>query len=1132
MKIFLRSSSAFILAGSIVGLLTAQSAQAAVWNGGGADDFWTTSLNWGGLPPTPGEALFFGGTSRLTPLNDSTPDTNFSNITFNSTAGAFTIGGTRIVLEGDVTNNSTAQETINLDMLFASTRIFNTASGDLSVGGTLSGAGGLTKTGNGTLTLSAANSFTGALTVAAGTLSVSTWNSDSTNGSLGNSATPVTLGGAITMGTLRFTGGGSNFAPATIRALNLAAGGGKVQMVYTGGDRNANYVHINGNRITGSGGVTVDTFAGGATSRFIVIGSAAYTGATVVAANSELQTNYNDTVNDGTPFGAGLNGLGSAVTVQSGGRLTFFSFDTSATVALGSLAGSGIVQGEGGGTHTFKIGGDNSSTTFSGVLQNNGGPVAITKVGNGTLTLTGANTNTGIVRIKSGTVAVGNWNTSGAAGPWGAGTTLIELNDGRINYTGPTAAGALRGVNLLSGNNTIDVLAGATLNFAGGSNTFQSNGGNLIKEGGGTLQIGTFGVANNIFAGTVTINAGAVDWFGAGSMPEPAALVADFITINNGAKFQLTYPDFPTTVSANIGFKVSGNAGIVTVGSHTIAGVIADGASAGGITKTGNGIFGLTGANTFTGLVTINSGAISTGSWNLSGQAGTWGIGTNNPAAPATTFIQMTGGRINYTGPSAGGPLRGVNLVSGNNTIDVIAGSTLSFEGGSNTFQSNGGNLIKEGGGTLQLGNYNIANNIFAGRVTINAGTLDWFGAGSMPVPISRVADFITINNGATFQLSYPDFPTRVSANVGFKVSGSAGLAITGSHTIAGVIGDGTSAGGITKTGSGTLILSGANTYTGTTTVDAGTLVFAKSQTLTSLVINNGGIAELSGTGARSGVSVGTSKLIRTLDYSDTFTLGTGMRTTLPANTYPIGTSGFAAALAVENSYGNPARTWTDAKWSISNDANVVNGGLLYPGSSGAGSATGMTQTGGGETNFGIEYDLRNDFIVQFDAVQVADRVNIAIGNSRDTIFSGNGLSVFFRQNDSALPEIGLYNSGIGETNTGFDTGLADVDLDEWHNYAVRFNLPASQLTFWLDEIQLGILDLATFNGGAYLSAINDATNDTISVGNTGGDRIWTDNFQVGGAVATGPTFAAVPEPGSAALLLFGAAIFGLRRRR
>ena len=115
----------------------------------------------------------------------------------------------------------------------------------------------------------------------------------------------------------------------------MNAGGGKVQLVFNSGDRDGNYVHINGSSLTGSGGLTVDTRGGTATSRFIVIGSARYTGPTVAAASSELQTNYYDTVNDGTPFGAGTNGLGSAVTVNSGGILTVYSSGASVTVAVG-----------------------------------------------------------------------------------------------------------------------------------------------------------------------------------------------------------------------------------------------------------------------------------------------------------------------------------------------------------------------------------------------------------------------------------------------------------------------------------------------------------------------------------------------------------------------------------------------------------------------------------------------------------------------------------------------------------------------------------------------------------------------------------------------------------------------------
>jgi hypothetical protein len=283
---------------------------------------------------------------------------------------------------------------------------------------------------------------------------------------------------------------------------------------------------------------------------------------------------------------------------------------------------------------------------------------------------------------------------------------------------------------------------------------------------------------------------------------------------------------------------------------------------------------------------------------------------------------------------------------------------------------------------------------------------------------------------------------------------------------------------------------------------------------------------------ARAAVSVGSSTLISQLDYSDTFTLGTGTRATLAPNAYPIGGS-VPAALGVENSYSNPAMTWSDALWSISNDANAINGGTIYPGGSGGGSAGGMTQTGGGEVNSGIEYNLRTDFVVQFDAVQVGDRVNITASNVRNGIAGPNGLSIFFRANGHpTLPEVGVYNPNVGEVITSLDTGLAGVDLNEWHNYAARFNLDAGLITIWVDEIPLGTLDLNTLGGptvfggpvvppGAYLPFVTAATNDAVSIGSTGGDRTWMDNFQVG---------APIPEP--ATLTLAGLAGLTLLRRR
>ncbi|HEX2751475.1 MAG TPA: PEP-CTERM sorting domain-containing protein [Verrucomicrobiales bacterium] len=288
---------------------------------------------------------------------------------------------------------------------------------------------------------------------------------------------------------------------------------------------------------------------------------------------------------------------------------------------------------------------------------------------------------------------------------------------------------------------------------------------------------------------------------------------------------------------------------------------------------------------------------------------------------------------------------------------------------------------------------------------------------------------------------------------------------------------------------------------------------------------------------SRAAVAVGASSLIGTLDYSDGFTFGTGGSGTRNGTAYTAGAFPITTAplLQLENSYSNPVRSWSPSLWSLNNDANFLNGNLNYPGGSGGGSVSGFTQTGNA-LDYGIEYDLRNRFVVQFDAVQTADRVDITATNVRNGIAGANGISIFFRTNGFTnlgnSAEIGIYNPSIGEVLVPFDTGSASVDLGEWHNYAVSFDLTALQIGVYVDQISLGTIDLNTFGGtkfgggvvapGAFAGVVSAATNDAVSVGASGNNRVWTDNFQVG---------AMVPEPGAAALSLASAGIL-LRRRR
>jgi hypothetical protein len=279
----------------------------------------------------------------------------------------------------------------------------------------------------------------------------------------------------------------------------------------------------------------------------------------------------------------------------------------------------------------------------------------------------------------------------------------------------------------------------------------------------------------------------------------------------------------------------------------------------------------------------------------------------------------------------------------------------------------------------------------------------------------------------------------------------------------------------------------------------------------------------LTGAGGQ-GVPVGSSSLISTVDYGDTFR-GTADGGSNPSRVYVPAVQG-APAYAVESIGANPAVNFRSqsqgpgvAEFSFAADGpgtpGLVGGFPVYPGTSGAGSATGFTQTGG-NVDYGIPYGLRTRYTVQFDAVSSSDRMDITSGPTAGTIFAGaNSLSIFIRGDGTG--GISLYN-GI-DTPTGLNTGLANDG--KWHNFAATFDTVAKTVDVYIDETLRGSVNLNTFAGGAYANFSN--ANVGVGLGLGGGqNRSWTDNFQVG---------AAIPEP-TGALLLTGFAGLGLLRRR
>ena len=115
------------------------------WNGGGTDNNWSTTANWVSGSFAANAPLVFAGATQLSANNNSAANTEYSGITFNAGAGAFVIGGNAINLAGDIVNNSASLQTINTNLAMQTNTNFNAASGDLAVGGAISGAFSLTK---------------------------------------------------------------------------------------------------------------------------------------------------------------------------------------------------------------------------------------------------------------------------------------------------------------------------------------------------------------------------------------------------------------------------------------------------------------------------------------------------------------------------------------------------------------------------------------------------------------------------------------------------------------------------------------------------------------------------------------------------------------------------------------------------------------------------------------------------------------------------------------------------------------------------------------------------------------------------------------------------------------------------
>ena len=424
--------------------------------------------------------------------------------------GVLEIGGSATIAPNAANTGTKGTFYIADSAMFA----YNSSSVTSSIAAVIAGPGSVSVS-SGRLELSGSNTFSGQLTVRGGTLAVATVNDTSSSGPLGNSALSVAIGSSGSVGTLEYTGGsGTGTKPFTI-----AGGTGAIQV-----DSASAVLNLAG---AIDGGGSLDKTGSGT---LALSASNSYTGTTLVSSGTLLLANL-----------AAI--AGSTFDTSGSGTL---SFGTLASATFGGLQGSGnlTLNNKSPAAVALSVGGNNTSTTFSGILSGSGG---LTKTGSGIFSVTGPNTFSGQTTISGGTLQVlsGNLLASneyvGTSGPAGmaqsggtnampAGSTLslgyntgasgtYNLSAGSLWATnenigdsgtgiftqsgGTNSSSALAVGNSLGSNGTYNLI-GAAL-FAAGSELIGNSGIGNFTQSGGTNSMSVLYLANNP-AGSGTYN--------------------------------------------------------------------------------------------------------------------------------------------------------------------------------------------------------------------------------------------------------------------------------------------------------------------------------------------------------------------------------------------------------------------------------------------------------------------------------------------------------------------------------------------------------------------------------------------------------------------------------------------------
>lgn len=727
------------------------------------------------------------------------------------------------------------------------TAILDTNGNDVALADVISGSGSLMKLGAGSLTLSGDSTYTGMTTIAQGTIIVDDVDIGSGSSNLGNSTSAVILGDGTHRGSLLYSGESATF----IRGFNVNAGGGQVEVVTesatltiaTGSIAAGGPITFNGagnlfisSVISGTGSLTK---LGDGT--LTLGGSNTYTGTTTIAQGTLAA--------DSIVVGGMISSLGNATSAiilgDASSRGTLRYSGTSATFTRGVSVNSGGGQIE-VATSSQVLAIDAGDVNLAGDLTLGGaggasissdisGTGSLSKTGAGSLLISGANSYTGDTSVSEGILLVGSPTAVPNGTDKGNWTVdaMLDLNGYSLSLNG------------LDGNGTVTSSQAGTATFTVGGNDQASLFEGTIEDGAGIVDVVktgsglvTFSGINSYSGDTALVD--GVLAFGSGSLGSGS------IIFEGGALQWIAGND--ADVANRFASIATGKTAILDTGGNevTLAGIIS---GAGSLAKTGTGTLILSGANTYTGGTSVvrghlqfnlaampSSGQIDiepSGALNATGQystASAW-LGSGKIATSSSGTLALTANDTSsislgsysdlYLGATTTATLSGAltpangayRLGGGTGTLTVS--SALANTGGATTLEVHGHVILSgtntfTGGTVLGAGALSIANASAIGGTSSSIA----FAGGTLQVTGTTLTNL----NGHTVNWSTFDGGLDIA---------SAGNAFTVGQNISG-------GGGLAKLGAGTLVLSGSNSFSGDTTVDAGTLTVGSAYALPS----------------------------------------------------------------------------------------------------------------------------------------------------------------------------------------------------------------------------------------------------------------------------------------------------------